>query len=231
AGQRIEQGDAGGAAGGGRTLDWVREREVTREVGGRRKANAGGRRRLRCLQALVSREGEELVAEDGAAEGATELVLMQGVRNGGEEVAGVDVVVAEELERVAVEAVGTGAGDGVDLAAGVDAILRAEHARLDGELVQSVGEREGHVDIGRVVGVVAAVKTPDGAVTLATVDGDGDGLVAVFGAGEVAARGWRSTTGEGDEAGDLARSGVERKLGNLALVDGLLELGVLRLQG
>jgi hypothetical protein len=39
--------------------------------------------------ALVGEEEEEFVAEDGAAEGAAELVAFEGVALGGEEVAGV----------------------------------------------------------------------------------------------------------------------------------------------
>ncbi len=98
-------------------------------------------------------------------------------------------------------------------------------------MIESVGERKGHVDIGRVVGVVAAVQTPDGAVALAAVDGDGDRLVAVLGAGEVATGSGCGTARERDQAGDLARSGVERKLGNLALIDSLFEFRVLGLEG
>ena len=98
-------------------------------------------------------------------------------------------------------------------------------------MIESVGERKGHVDIGRVVGVVAAVQTPDGAVALAAVDGDGDRLVAELGAGEVATGSGCCTARERDQAGDLAGGGVEREFSDLALVYGLLELGILGLEG
>ena len=220
----------GGRAAGIAAADWVGDGEIAKEIGSGGKVDGRGRRGLLGHQALVAGEAEELVATDGAAEGAAELVLMERIGRGGVEVARVDVVVADELEDVAVVLVGAGAGDGVDQAAGVDAVLSAEHGGLDGELAERIREGERQVDVGHVVIVVAAIETPDGGVSLTAGDGNGDGLVAVLGAGEVAARRRGGTTSEVDQPGDLARGRVEGELRDLLLVDGLLELWVLSLE-
>jgi hypothetical protein len=67
-----------------------------------------------------------------AAEGATELVALEGLSLDGEEVAGVERVIADEFEEIAVELIGAGLGGGVEEAAaaiefgGVGVLLDAE---------------------------------------------------------------------------------------------------------
>src|SRR6202030_3739074 len=72
--------------------------------------------------AFIGAEEEGFVADDFAADGAAELVVVEGVLLDGfrvEEVAGVEGVVAEEFVDAAVEVVGAGAGDEVDDGAGI----------------------------------------------------------------------------------------------------------------
>ena len=88
--------------------------------------------------ALVSAEKEELVAYDAAADHAAELIALQRVACGSEEVARVEVAVAEEFEKVAVEGVGTGFGNDVDGTAGVQAVLGWEAVGHDVEFFDGI---------------------------------------------------------------------------------------------
>ena len=101
-------------------------------------------RRIRTIaRALISAEEEQLVLDDPAAGGAAELVPLQGVARGCEEVARVQIAVAEIVEEIAVKLVRAGLGDGVDRGAGVDSEARGYGAGLHAELLQRVREGNG----------------------------------------------------------------------------------------
>ncbi len=95
----------------------VEDAEVARQ---RRGGGNVGRARGRALAdvgLLQAHEEEELVGDELATEGATELVALEAVLARSEIVDGIDVAVADELEEVAVPAIGSGLGDRIDDAA------------------------------------------------------------------------------------------------------------------
>ena len=91
-----------------------------------------------------------------------------------EEVAGVEVAVADELEQAAVNLVRSGLRDRIHHRVGVQAVARGDAVRLDAELLQRVGKRERQVDVGMRVVVIAAVEQVVVAVLLAARDGYAD---------------------------------------------------------
>ena len=128
---------------------------------------------------------------------------MQVVRFGREVGACVEVAVAEELEQIAVEGRAAGAGDDVDDGAGALAELRVVVAGLNAELLHGVRHREGRVDVGELVDVVAAVEQVVGLVGQRAVgggdDGGGEGLAIAL-VDPVALIGGVTDTGdEGDQ--------------------------------
>ena len=62
---------------------------------------------------LVAAKEEQFVLDDSAAEGAAELVALQRVVRGREEVAGVDIAIAQVIEEIAVKTVRTRLGNHV----------------------------------------------------------------------------------------------------------------------
>jgi hypothetical protein len=117
--------------------------------------------------------------DDGAAEGAAELVEAEGGAAGaaavGEEVVGVEFVVAEEFVGGEVEVVGATFGDDVEDAAGGAAIFGGEAIGFDLELLDHVGVG---VDDGLVLaggGIGGAVEEELVRVGALAVDGVGDG--------------------------------------------------------
>ena len=78
--------------------------------------------RLVSVEMLVSGEGKEFVAKDRTAKCAAVLVLVQRVLRSGEEVGGVDVVVADELKKRTVVGVGSRASNDVYQAASMLAV-------------------------------------------------------------------------------------------------------------
>ncbi len=203
--------------------------EVAIEHGRRWDAVVGCAGGFMLACALIAAEEEELVGDDLAAEGSAELIALDGVLGGGEEVGGVDDVVADEVEDGAVPLVGAGVGDGVDERARVDTVACGQRVGFDGELVQRVGEGIGQVDVGEVVGVVSAVEDVVVVVALASGDGDDGGAGVVLGADHVVAGRGDGTAGDEDELGSLTT--VERHLGNAGLVDDLFEGAGLGLEG
>src|SRR5262245_47366622 len=96
------------------------------------------RESLAVAQAFVREEKESLVLDDRAANMTAELVAFEGrrlTRGKVEEVAGVERVVAQKLEHLAVEFAGAGASRDVDHRAGVLAVLGAEGRVGDPELL------------------------------------------------------------------------------------------------
>src|SRR5207253_7197222 len=75
------------------------------------------------------------------------LVTLQRVARRGEEVASVEVTVADEFEGVAMESVAAGLGDSVDRRRRVLPVLRWQRVGLELEFLQSVRERNGQVQI------------------------------------------------------------------------------------
>ena len=98
------------------------------------------------LDALVVAEEEDLVVDDGQADGATvEVAAVLGFTGGwggGEVIASVEVFVAEELEEAAMDGVGAGAGGYVDDPAVEAAELGGDVVGLDGELFDAVDDGE-----------------------------------------------------------------------------------------
>ena len=103
-----------------------------------------GRRNARA-RALVRAEEEELVFDDRPADSAAELVALQRVLFGREEVARVQGAVAQELERAAVQFVRARLGHHVDDAATRVSVLRAEVARLQAEFLEESGFGKGRL--------------------------------------------------------------------------------------
>ena len=163
-----------------------------------------------------------------AAERAAELVALQAVARRREEVARVEVIVADELEDVAAERVGARLGDQVHRRRGVVAVARRQRAGLDLELLQRVGERRRQVQVVERIVVGAAVHDVGDAVGLAAGDRDRDGRVVLVGV-EVARRRGRRQPGQEDQLGRLAA--VQRNLGDLLVVDDLPDAGGARFDG
>jgi len=84
---------------------------------------------------LEAGEKEQLVVPDGSADHSAKLVSLEAVSAGCEEVAGVELIIADKLEEIAVESVAALLGDGVDCCGGVIAILGRQRACLDLELL------------------------------------------------------------------------------------------------
>src|SRR5271156_6231537 len=114
------------------------QRQVGEVAGGAflhgRHGNLVGVDALGGARALVIGEEENFVFADGAADGAAELVLIEGAAGGRKVVARVEIGIAQECEEIAVKGVGAGFGDDVDLAAAELAILGVEITGEDAKL-------------------------------------------------------------------------------------------------
>jgi hypothetical protein len=88
--------------------------------------------------------------EDGSADGSAELVLLEvGARLAvelREGIVGVEDVVADEFPGAAVEVVGAGFADEVDVGAGAASISGVEVGGLNAELFDGVGGGNGDAD-------------------------------------------------------------------------------------
>ena len=198
----VEELGAGGAETGG--AEGGAERgEVAGELGGGGDEGGVAVRDVANLGLLVAEEEEGVVAPDGAADYAAELIALERVDgfyavDVAEVVGCVEDAVADELEEIAVEGVGAGFGDGVDDSAGVSAVAGGVVGGLDAELLEGVGEGEGLIDVGVDVVIGGAVEVEAGLVGAGAVggdgDGDGDGLVLAL-VGSVG----RRLNGAGDE--------------------------------
>jgi hypothetical protein len=93
-----------------------------------------------------------VVLLDGAADRAAELVALERVLGGREEVAGVQIAVAQKLEQISVNLVGSGFAHHVDHAAHGIPVLRAHIGALHAEFLDRVGVGKGQISIN--VGVV-----------------------------------------------------------------------------
>ena len=105
---------------------------------------------LRRSGALIVGEEENLVLADRAADGSSKLVLVERAARGRKIVAGIQIGVAQEFEDIAVECIGPGFRDHVDLAAAELAVFRVEVAGENPELgdgIQVGNDRRAHVDV------------------------------------------------------------------------------------
>src|ERR1700733_6238090 len=110
---------------------------------------------------------------DGSPDGSSELIAVEGVNSGRKVVAGVEGAVSQKLEAVPMEVGASGLGDDIDDAARVLAVFGLIVAGLNTELLQSIGEREGLIDVGEFVVVIAAVEPVIGLVGARPVGGNG----------------------------------------------------------
>src|SRR5208283_1285611 len=121
---------------------------------------------------LIAHKTEELVANDSSAKGAAKLILVKLVLAGGEEVGGIDVVVADELKCVPVPPIRSRASNHVDKTARVQTALRAQSRGFHAELGYRVRERKREIDVGHVVVVIGAIQPVVGGIALPAADGD-----------------------------------------------------------
>ena len=171
-----------------------------------------------------------MVAVDWASNDSAELIAFERVDgfyavDVAEVVGGIEDAVADELEEITVEGVGAGFGDGVDDGTGVSAVAGGVVGGLDAELLESVGEGEGLIDVGVDVVIGGAVEVEAGLVSAGAVggdgDGDGDGLVLTL-VGSIVGR----LDGAGDEEGKGdGVTTVEGKVDDAFLLDDLREGG------
>jgi hypothetical protein len=170
-------------------------------------------------EAFVGKEEEVLVLADGAAEAAAELVALEfGAAGGVKEVAGVEVVVAVEVVEAAVELVGAGLGERVDLSAGVAAELGGVVVHFDAKLANGLDAESGAGGrTGRAVGEVVL----RGAIDEIDV---GTGILAVDAHAEaVGNHGAAIAMRKGDDAGL-----EESEIGIVATVEGQVAHGGFR---
>ncbi len=194
---------------------------------------AGEEDGLLLAKALVAEKEEGLVLEEGAAECAAEVVTIELVLARGfaiEEVAGVEVVVAEVVEGLAVDLVGAGAGGDVDDGAGGAAELGAEGGVDDLELGGGVdGGLEGDLVLRHIVEVDAVDLEVVGVFAIA---GGGEGVrsEASAGCGEAAVVG--RDDGAGCEVSEVEEvAAIQRDLLNGLPVDDLADGEGLGLDG
>ena len=224
AGER--QAGAGRGVIGERIVDGVLAGEIAAKFGlGGVKAALNDAEML--AHPFVVGEDEELVFDDGRAEAIAELVALERLGFGREEVAGVEGVVAEEFVDAAVDLVGAGLGGDVDDAGGV-AEFGLEEIALDLEFLDGVeGRVDGGVADARVAEFDAVEQVAGGAFALAA---DEDAAVgALGGGGDEAGRAFAGRD-LGDDAGRERAEGeviaaVQGKVFDGALGDQLAEGG------
>lgn len=210
----------GGAGGGTRTGERIANDGVLGEELGqiagapRGGGDAGGSGSGGALLgAFVVEEEEGFVALDGAAEGASEDIAAEGIAPGsravGEETVGIEFVVAEKFEDVAVELVGT-ALEGHDDACAADvAVFAAAVAGDDFDLFEGV-------DVGLIADAVA-----DGFSGFDAVEQEVVRLFAIAVYLGAAAAALEACGGAHDGGGGADGSGDEQgKVGEIAAVEG-----------
>ena len=182
---------------------------------------------LAAAVAFVIAEEEEFVLDDGAAEGGTELILTKNWLDWAEEIAGVGLVVAEEVVGAAVELIGTGLGDDVDGGTGVASLVGREEAGLDFELADRFdGGTEDDGESEAFVVVNAVPEEVVGAFAIAVgEDFTARAEVVWTGAGHDGAPGTEADAGDArSEGGELYEvASIEREVGDLALLDDLTD--------
>ena len=209
----------------------ARRRRERREVAGqhRRRRHVGdvrGRRHARH-GALVAAKEKQAVPGDRPADRAAELVAPQPVADAfavgaanRKRVRRVEPVVAQELERVAVEHVGSRLGHGVHRRARVHAVLRRQAARRHAELLHRIRERQRQAaGVLRVV-VHGAVEDVGDAGVHAARDRDADTALKILRVGPAGDEGGAR---QHDEVGHLAS--LERQRHDPLLLDDRADAG------
>ena len=169
---------------------------------------------------LVIGEEEGLVLAYGTTDGTAKLILLEGRLLPVEEPAGIEFLVAQELERRAMNLVGAGAGDHVDYrAAGGE--LRVGVGHLNFELADALQVGK---DLDRAHHLVAVVEAVDHEqIEAAARAGRGDlsavtlGLVAALGLANTAHRPRRRTRHQQCELREV--SAIQRELIDRGLVN------------
>src|SRR5262249_10861300 len=131
--------------------------EVAGSFGRRRHEGNNSRGCVSEARALVRPEVEQLVFLDRSANAAPELIALERILHGSEELAGVQLSIAEKVKQAAMDLVGAGSRDDVDDAAARIAVLRGEVAGLETELLHRVGIRKGQTDVDVSVVVARAL--------------------------------------------------------------------------
>ena len=175
-------------------------------------------------RSLIGAEEEQPVFGDRPSERAAELVAAERVGRDRKKRRGVEPVMAQELERAAVELIGSGFRDRVDGAARFHAVRRREAARFDFNLLQRVGKRQRKV--GPVVRVVVhrAVQREGQAERLPARHRDPRAARHALIARHPDLNGPPT---EGDQVGDL--SSVQWQLEDALVLDDLADAGIARL--
>ena len=214
---------AGLAAGRFQCAEIAAERRLRGYVTDRLGRGSAGARRL------VARKNKQLVLFDGSSDQASELVAPQRILRGGEEIARVEVSVADEFEQAAMELVGSRLGHDIDDRAGMQPVARGNAVGLHAEFLQGVGEGKRQVHIGMRIVVIAAVEQIVIPVDLASGYGDADSSRVIVRRDDAARRVRRHhrSAGEQDQIGRLPS--IEREVHDPALIDDLGDGGVLRL--
>ena len=138
---------------------WAAGRKEFGDVGLPNHVSAAQDEIAKC-GALIPRKEESLVVNDRTTDSATVLIALDLIVGGGgsEIVLGIEVRIANKLEDIAVEIVGTGLGDDVDDATGILTVLGAVVAGLDAEFLESIGKRKRLIDVGVFIDVIAAIE-------------------------------------------------------------------------
>ena len=154
--------------------------------------------------------------------------------DGREGIRRVQPVIAEELERVAVEGIGAGLGHGVHRRGRMVAVLRRQRIRFDLELLHRVRERQRQAQAVHRLVVRAAVERVGHPRRQAAGDDDGGVRIAAYaGVHDVAARRIGRALAAGRqtclEHELLELTAVQRQLEHLLVRDHLADAGIPRL--
>src|SRR6266571_931890 len=121
-----------------------KRRKVSRQHRGSRNEGCVVRRILAYRGALVSAEEEQPVFDERTANRAAELAPLQRIPFRREEISGVELAVAHELEKIPVELIRSRFGHAAHLRAGVSALLRILCTCGHFELLQCIREGKRH---------------------------------------------------------------------------------------
>jgi hypothetical protein len=107
---------------------------------------------------LIAGEEEELVFVNRPAECTAELIPLQRVTLGCKEISGVESVIAQKFEGVAMKGIAAALGNHVDHAAGLRSVIGGQRTGLHFKFLERVRKRHRQPDIRNRVHVVSAVQ-------------------------------------------------------------------------
>ncbi len=164
---------------------------------------------------------------DRTAERAAELIALEGIAHQRRRIARIELIVADKLERVAMQAVATRLRHGVDRAARVLAILGGQRARFNLEFLQRIGEGERQVQVVEGIVMSAAIEYVGGSIGQTAAD-RGDCLVGVIlGGDQIGIGSDGRSAGEKNQIGGIAA--VQGKIDHALLIHHLPDSGAARL--